>query len=366
VTEDDPTATLRVLVYSHGAGADLALPGDVPVAVLLPELHDLLTGLGLRPRGAVALAPPGQGPLDGSKTLHQSGVRDGAVLTLVTAGVRLRAPALIDPAVAVAAVAGRPGAASRLAVRRAGAVVATVMAALTGFLVVPGGPGSPDVLLASGAVAVTAALSVRIVGDPAGVGSATVWLAALCSVPALAGTLGRLSAVTSGLALTVVSLAVLASGARLVVRVSSGTADPDLLHGRLAALAAGSAAGATVGVVAVAGAQPGWAPCVLGAVVSGVLVLRIRAHRRVLGAAALGGGAIICAAAALLRLQVQLPLVSCLLGAALGVAGLLLAVSSGRIPVSPATHRALSGLELGLLAAVTPVGCWTVGAFGLP
>lgn len=353
----------RVVVYTGGDGIDLTLPGDVPVAVLLPALHDLLSEVGLHPSRGGALAPIGHGPLDSSKTLQQNGVRDGSVLMLRTAGVAQRAPAVIDPAVAVAAAAGQSHPAGPLAIRRAGMVVATVMAALTGVLVVPGGPGLPDVLLASAAAAVTAVVSVRVVGDPAGAGSATAWVAALCSVVALVGTLGGLSVATSGVALVVVSLAVLTCAARLVVRVSAG-AEPAVLHRRLAALTAGAAAGAALGVVAVACAQPGWAACVLGAVVAAVLALRIRAHRQALSAFALGGGGMVCAAAALLRLGVQVPLVSCLLAVVLGVAGLLLAVSFGRIPVSPVTDRVLNGLELGLLAAVTPWGCWTVGAFG--
>lgn len=349
-------AVTRVLVYTDGDGADLALPGDIPVAVLLPALHDLLTELGLRPGAAVALASPGHRPLDDSLTLEQNGIRDGAVLTLLPAGQPHRPPALIDPAVAVAAVTAQPGDAPPV-IRQGGAVVATVMAALTGFLVVPGGPGLPDALLASAAAFVAAVLSARV----AGAGAAMVWFAGLCAVVALAGTLGGLTPVTGGGALTVLSLALLTAAAALVVRASSATTDPALLHRRLAALAAGSAAGAAAGVVVVAGAQPGWAPSVLGAVVAGVLLLR--AHRQSAAAKALGACALVCASAALLRLGIALPPVACPIAAALAVAGLLLAGSSGRIPLSPNTDRALGAIELGLLAAATPLACWTVGAF---
>lgn len=349
------------MVYTDGAGIDVALPRDVPVVVLLPALHDLLTGLGPRGAGTGVLSRPGWGPLDPEKTLDDNDVDDGSVLTIEPVGVLRRAPTLIDPAVAVAASAAPHALGCPLTVRRAGAVVATVMAALTGVLMVPGGPGLPDVLLATAAAAVTAVLSVRVVGDPAGVGSATAWFASMCTAVALAGTLTGLTVGTSAVALIVFSLMSLTSAARLTVRMSA--LRPSRLHQRMTAVTAGAAAGAAAGVVAVAGAQPGWASGGLGAVVSGILVLRVRACRQGTSVVALVGGALLCAAAALLSVGYQAPLASGLIAVALSAGGLLLAMSSGRIAPSPATDRALGFVEFGLLVAVAPLCCWTAGAF---
>jgi type VII secretion integral membrane protein EccD len=72
----------------HAAGradsADLALPVDCPVGVLLPEIVDLVLGAHEHPPGPTrwVLTRPGGSLIDPSITLHDNAVRDGDLLVL--------------------------------------------------------------------------------------------------------------------------------------------------------------------------------------------------------------------------------------------------------------------------------------------
>jgi hypothetical protein len=363
------TTMRRILLYVGGRGVDLALPGDVPVGDLLPAVHDLLTRSGLCPPGAARLAQPGHEPLDESKTLLESEIRDGVVLTMLSAGPPPRAPVVIDAAVAVAAVAQGRWLAGPLVARRMGATLATILAGVVGCLVVPGGPGVPDVLLASAAVAATAVLAARAVGDPVGIGAAVACAAGLCSTAALAGTLRGVTLAEVGIALAVLSLALLTSSARLSVLAAGLTSGSGVgvepravaARRRMGILTAGSAAAAAVGVVTAVRTDPGWATCALGVAVFAVLVLRARAHPDPLPAGAL----IACGTLTLVTLlvSIQLGWWPCLIAALLGLAAARLAASSGQVRVPPAGVRVLGGVELAALVAVAPLACWAVGAF---
>lgn len=75
----------RVSIHSGTAAADLALPAEIPVAILTPSIVDILKVCDVD--GGLAakryhLSLPGCAALDPSKTLAQSGIADGSVLLL--------------------------------------------------------------------------------------------------------------------------------------------------------------------------------------------------------------------------------------------------------------------------------------------
>lgn len=130
----------RVSIHAGSAVADLALPSEVPVAVLTPSIVDLLQGRdGDDDLSAKRyhLSLPGSSALDPSKTLAQSGIGDGAVLVLSQPSTPPPAPRHHDVARAVSeALAGSLASTDsgrRLAVRRTSAVAANALAA-TGVL----------------------------------------------------------------------------------------------------------------------------------------------------------------------------------------------------------------------------------------
>lgn len=369
---------MRLLVYSDGDGVDLALPGDVPVGALWPAVHDLLTGLGLRPDAAMRLSRPGHGLLDLSMSLQQNGIRDGDLLTLESAGAAARASVLVDAAVIDTAVVDAAAAVAELAepwpdpaadVRRAGAGLAVVMAALVGVLVVPGGTGLPEALLGAAAAAAAAALSIRALGPAVGVVVAS-WCA-LVAAAATVGTLIGLDITDTAVVLLGLSLALLASSARVAVRasgvaVAGGRELPfraAAAHRTAGALVAGSAAGTASGVLVSAGCASGWAPCALGAAAAGLLLLRIRAQPAPLPAVSLLSCGTICLTTVLMALDRHLGwAVPTVIATVVGVAAVGL-ICVGERAVSPRLLRRLGVLELGFFVAVAPLGAWAVGAF---
>lgn len=128
----------RVSIHSGTAVADLALPAEIPVAVLTPSIVDLLkvrdVDDGLTAK-RYHLSLPGSSALDPSKTLAQSGVGDGAVLLLSQPSTPPPAPRHHDVAEAVSetlAAAPEPwtDARRRLATRLTGAMAASCLTAI--------------------------------------------------------------------------------------------------------------------------------------------------------------------------------------------------------------------------------------------
>ncbi|KLO43488.1 type VII secretion protein [Mycobacterium nebraskense] len=133
----DP-ALRRVSIHSGTAVADLALPAEIPVAILTPSIVDILKVRDVDD-GLIAkryhLSLPGCATLDPSKTLAQSGIADGAVLLLSQPLTPPPAARHHDVAEAVseALVAGPEpwtDARRRLAVRLAGAMAASCLTAI--------------------------------------------------------------------------------------------------------------------------------------------------------------------------------------------------------------------------------------------
>lgn len=173
----------RVSVHAGNAVVDVALPGMIPVAVLIPSIVDIL-----EVRGAEAgleadryhLSPLGASALDPLTTLEQHGIDDGAVLVLSRHANPPPAPRYDDVAVAVSAALeeSNPSGARarhRRAVRLVGAVAASCLAGVGGLLLVrnaisDSAAGDIDTagVLASGALVavVLAAITCRTHRDP--------------------------------------------------------------------------------------------------------------------------------------------------------------------------------------------------------
>lgn len=130
----------RVSIQCGTTAADVALPTGIPVAALTPSIVDILeihdTDGGPSPK-RYHLSLAGMPALDPSKTLGQSGIRDGTVLLLTQSSTPPPAPRHHDVAVAMSATleaAARPGdpARRRSAARIAGAVAACSLVGIGG------------------------------------------------------------------------------------------------------------------------------------------------------------------------------------------------------------------------------------------
>lgn len=366
---ESPSAVCRVTLYADGDAVDLALPDDVPVAALMPVLHEIARERGV---GLHRLAVPGRGPLDPGLTLCENDIRDGSVLTTLTAARPVHRPAVLDAAATVAAT-GRPKPWLRRpdVARRLGLAVAATMAALAGSVLVPGEPGLADVLLAAAAASVIAVVSARVAGDPVGVTSAAACLGLLCTGVALAATLCGLDTAQAGVVLAVVAVALLTLTSRVVVRVhgaqlltARATAARRLSNG----LAGGAAVGAALGVLAAGSAAPCWSRYAFAAAVAVVLLMRIRAHPGALPATALVLAGSTCGAVVLVDLQRLAPALTwlvCLLALSAGAGAAWLGAHPSAVALSPVSSRVLTVLEHVLLVAVVPLACWSLDAFAL-
>ncbi|MFC5065375.1 type VII secretion integral membrane protein EccD, partial [Actinomycetospora atypica] len=177
---DETSPVTRVSVLAPGTRADLALPGDVPVAELLPVLVEL-TGADAPPAPTTAygehapvrsadravgtgwtLAPLGQAPVDPRRTLDGLGVLDGDQLVLRRRDDAAPAPLYDDVVDAVAEstpASYRPWDAGWA--HRTGLVAAvTAGVGMLGALLAAGrGPGTAGGLVTAGAAAVVAVLA---------------------------------------------------------------------------------------------------------------------------------------------------------------------------------------------------------------
>ncbi|WP_246002013.1 type VII secretion integral membrane protein EccD [Allorhizocola rhizosphaerae] len=139
------TGLTRVTLHTPQRRVDVALPGSVALAELLPELlrH---AGIGLADDGEqhggwVMRRPDGQA-LDEGKPLNQLGVRDGEVLHLVPAREQWPELEYDDVVEAIAAGARRRGAAWTPAATRTSTLAAAGLLLLAGVMsLLQGGPG---------------------------------------------------------------------------------------------------------------------------------------------------------------------------------------------------------------------------------
>ncbi len=352
----------RLTIFGGGAETDVAVPDGIPLATLLPHLHDLLTGAGADPGVLCAGVTDAAGRVvDTSKSLRDNGVGDGTVLLLMAPAPARPAPAPVEPAAVCDRTALPPGFGAV-----AGVAVVTAMVASAAAFAAPG-TGLPDVLLGAAAAAVAAVVSGRICGDRTWWWGALTCLATVWAVAALAATVVTAGAVTAAALAVVVSLAVLTTTFRVAAGVCRLGSDPDpgsrLREARqlITSLVAGSAAAAAAGVAVVTTVSPGWAASALAAVTAAVLVLRIRTHPETAAATGLCGAALLALVCGLVAAHRHAPGLGWELGATAAVA--LVGVRPPRGFSSPARRRAVQVLELALLAAAVPVAGWALGVF---
>ena len=95
----------RLSVHADSVHLDLVLSATAPIESLIPPIVDILAAHGGYLAGPVAvryrLSVPAGGALDPSKTLAQTGIRDGADLLLTSSSAESMAPRFDDPAEAV-------------------------------------------------------------------------------------------------------------------------------------------------------------------------------------------------------------------------------------------------------------------------
>ncbi|WP_293344535.1 type VII secretion integral membrane protein EccD [Mycobacterium sp.] len=223
----------RVSVHTGTAVVDVTLSGEIPVAVLIPSIVDIL-----KVRGCAAvleaeryhLSPLGAGALDPLSTLEQHGIEDGAVLMLSRDADPPPAPRYDDVAVAVSAALeeadpARTHPRHRRAVRVAAAAAAGCLAGIGGLTLVrnafsnsvAGGIDAAAVLASGAAVALLlAAIACRTYRDPAAgltLGVIATEFAAVAGFLAVPGTPGVPNVLLAASTATVTAVsAIYASG----------------------------------------------------------------------------------------------------------------------------------------------------------
>lgn len=98
----------RVAIHAGTCVVDLALPSDMPVAILIPSIVDIVEGRDADNSEKLTarryqLCRPGTAALRTSMTLAQSAIRDGDILVLIHSTTLVPAPSCDDPATAVSA-----------------------------------------------------------------------------------------------------------------------------------------------------------------------------------------------------------------------------------------------------------------------
>ncbi|GFG97643.1 type VII secretion integral membrane protein EccD [Mycobacterium timonense] len=436
----------RVCIYWGATAADLALPAEVPVAVLIPSVVDALE---VRHPDQEAmryqLSVPGASALDASTTLAQNRIGDGAVLVLSRPGVPLPAPRYVDVAHEVSATlegAARPrgddgnrrvarlcGAAAAVVVSAVGglallrnvlgashprdvaalgsaaivalglaaiahrvyrdaiaglalSVIATVFAAVAGFLVVPGAPSVSNVLLAGAAAAAAAVLGMRLSGCGVVALTAAACFAAVIAAAALVGTISAAPVHVVASAAGVLSLGLLAAAPRVSIALAglsprwatSEVADCEPSDSSVSAravradrwlvsLRAGLSASAGVGaVVTVLAGAPRPSCLVFGAVTAAVLLLRCGSG----DSAGLTGFAVSGIVTAATTFGVAAVLIKAdgpTLVAATALVAAAMYLGFAATASSPVVLRCAEALEWLAWAALVPLACWIGGLY---
>lgn len=374
----------RVALSVGGVNIDLALPAGVPVAELVPNIVDLLAAEGYRhclspTIAAYRLFRPGGPALNGSKSLAQHAITNGTLLTLASAAGEVPTPRFDDPAEQVAATI-RAGSTpwSRQAARATSMATAAILAAIAGFVAVPGGPGAPNLLLATAAATTIAALALHL-GGAGPTPTALCCLATLGAAAALVAVLGGIplqsvSAVTAPTALALLRVAgrlsLMINGiGRLPEDQSADLKDVTIrAHQQLTGLVAGLAATATLAMLGTLASTtinraPPWGVIALATALGAALLLQARSHTDRSQIMALVGGSVVTVGGALVTAAAAMSTHSPWLGAAVAViSGAAMYLGCGPAP-SPAAARMVELLEYPVLIAVAPLTVWACGCY---
>jgi WXG100 protein secretion system (Wss), protein YukD len=381
------TDVCRVSIQLGGTQADIALPDHIPVGQLMPSVCDVLS----RPPGEAptCLHLPGQPPLDLSMTLSEQGIRDGALLVLApVADPPPRAPVVHATDAVEQAAAERTRGWTAQATRLAALLAATAMAGVTGLVAVPGGIGTPSLLLGTAAAAAAAAISASLSRDGRTTLMALTCLCTLIAVAALGATLFGLSDRTAALALTVTAVGVLTISGRLSVLISGLpqhiAADLDPGHDRLdedlwsragqaqqvlTALVVAAAIAAAVGAAAVTftSGSSRWVDLALAWIITAVLLIRSRSHSEPARRASLLASGTGCAAALFVALAAHVPALTpwiCAAAAASATAAAWLGFHPLSTAGPPHLRRWFDIVDCGVLVCVIPLAGWSCGLYG--
>jgi type VII secretion integral membrane protein EccD len=423
----------RVAVHAGTSVADLALPAAVPVVALIPSIVDILGGPDPAKRYELScLGAPAMSP---STTLAQQGILDGAVLLLSEPGIEPPVPRCEDAAEAVAtalaaaapprepptrlngvvaavclagvgcltltrntlafntsaaAVAASAGIVALLFAAIAHrayreplaalglSIVATMFAALAGFLTVPGGPGSPNLLLAAMAAAVTAVVAMRVTVRGVALTALSCFVVTV-AVAAFAGVITAAPPHAIGAAAALGSLGLLCIAGRASIALAGLSrvprADPDGLAARairadawLTSLRAAFSSSAAVGAIVAAATPPGDAVARLGciaftAATAALLLLRARLDQ----ALVLVVSGTVTAGAAFAVAAIQAPTHGPWIAAGtaiLAAAPIYLGFVAPALHLSPVARRGIELLECLTLVAMVPLACWICGIYG--
>lgn len=416
---------------------DLTLPARARLGDLLPSIVELADAAGgaTRPGERWRLYRIGGGQLDESLTLHDNEIGDGELLWLTTEAVP--GPVLVDcdtsrtvaahspppdavprpvclglslaaggvgagaivwsanPAAVIAGAVWTIGSgAAAVAARRAFAtdsslctafgVLAAMLAAATGAVVVPAGPVAAHLLLASAAAFTVAVIMLRLNGVgtiPFTAVATASLLGAGASATAIAW---HLNATAAGVVLATLALAGLSSAPRLAIALTRigppppdpDAADPTILETHRAVLAHHTLTGMLVGTssAVVGGAalvctgtvragDPQAAAAAFNAVIGAALLLRTRTHVGAIRRSVLAVSGFAGLTTGFVTLMATAPQHAHWLGAVVVVAGAAALAPMLHLTPGLAARRAAEIGEYTALAAVPPLACWVADVF---
>lgn len=262
-------------------------------------------------------------------------------------------------------------------------VIATVFAAVAGFVMVPGGPSVSNVLLAAAAAAVTAVLAMRLSGCGVVALTAAACFAAAVAAAALMGAITAAPVHVVASASAVLSLGLLGAAPRMSIALAglsarfatTDFADPDPSDSRvpaqairadrwLVSLRAGlsSSAGVGAALTVLAGA-PRLSCTAFGTVTAALFLLRCRSGAGAgLLSFAIGGTLIAATTFGVTVLRMQMP--GPLLAAATALAAAAMYFGLAATPSSPVALRCVEVLEWLAWSALVPLACWISGLYG--
>ncbi len=263
-------------------------------------------------------------------------------------------------------------------------LTAATLAAIAGFLAVPGGPAPPNFLLAAVVCSAVSIVLLHVASlDP----TCFTSLAAFSTMAAMSAAvvaifpapIAAVGAMLSAASLAMLSLAAklsivlagmsptMASDDERDVRVTRATHGHQTLTGLLTGFSASAAVG-TVLVAADSRDGDRVSGIALVAVVSVVLLLRARSQLGVLRSATIFIAGMVTTTAGFALAALSAPQHAhwvCLIAVVLGAGALLATVTKLATRLSPVARRSLELLEYLALGSVVPLACWVGNVFGI-
>jgi type VII secretion integral membrane protein EccD len=271
-------------------------------------------------------------------------------------------------------------------------ITASAFAAVTGFLAVPDGPAPPNLFLAAAVCSAVSIVLLHVTSRGTTCFTAIATFSTMAAIAAAGVALWPGPAEAVGAGLAAASLAMLGVAAKLSIvlaglsptmpsatdRPSDDSLPADVRasravcgHETLTGLLAGFSASAALGAVLVAAGQRderALSGVALTAVVSVVLLLRVRQERGIVRSAVIFGGGMVSASVTFVLAVLSAPRYAhwaCLIAVVLGVGALCLTNTDFAARLSPVARRSVELLDYLALAAVVPLVCWVGDVFGI-